>query len=195
MYRLSSVKSSTLRQWGYRTLPMMVEVQRCSLAPHMAELHVLILTILLILTLLMQSCCCCSLSSEHRWVSAWVDFFLAFHKTLKLVLLCLGFKTKPEEIHSTFLLFFPPIFLAIGLVTTEMSTQHSWIGKALEELLPGSKQLRVIYRRVLREWKSNVLHTVEEEVNQKPQPNEQLLLWCLRWPSCSSGAPAEGVSL
>lgn len=133
-----------------------VEVLRCSLAPHMAELLVLILTILLILTLLMQSCWCSSLSPEHRRVSAWVDFFSAFHKMFKLVLLCLGLKTKPEETDSTFLLFFFPLFLAVGLVTTQMSTQHSWIGKALwstsSRIQTVQGYLQMSFKRV-REWR------------------------------------------
>lgn len=108
-----------------------LEVLRCSLAPHMAELCVLIL---LILTLLMQSCCCCLALKEHRWVSGWIGFFLAFHQMLKLVLLCLGLKTKPEEIDSTFLLFFfPPFFFQLDW-WQHISSQHNWIGNLLKHL-------------------------------------------------------------
>lgn len=167
-----------------------LEVLRCSLAPHMAELCVLILLILMVL---MQSCCCCLALKEHRWVSGWISFFLAFHQMLKLVLLCLGLKTKPEEIDSTFLLFFfPPFYLSIGLVITHIITAQldwktSWSTSSRIQTAQG--YLQKSFRGV------TCCFILEEEVNQKPQPNEQPLLWWLRWPSCGSGAPAEGVSL
>lgn len=165
-----------------------LEVLRCSLAPHMAELCVLIL---LILTLLMQSCCCCLALKEHRWVSGWIGFFLAFHQMLKLVLLCLGLKTKPEEIDSTFLLFFSPPFSSNW---TDDSTYHSTTG--LETSWSTSSRIQTAQGYLQKSFRGvTCCFIVEEEVNQKPQPNEQPLLWWLRWPSCGSGAPAEGVSL
>lgn len=62
---------------------------------------------------------------------------------LKLVGLCLGLQIKSEGIDFTFFFFF-----AIELMTTQMSTQHIWIGKALEAPLLGSEQLRVIYKQL-----------------------------------------------
>lgn len=132
-----------------------VEALRCPSTLHMAELCVLNLTILLILMLLMQSCCCWSLSTEHRWVSARVDFFLAFHKMLKLVLLCLGLKTKREEIDSTFLLFIlPPFFLQLDrwkhrYQHSKLDWQSSWSTSSKIPIAQGYSQKS--FKRV-REW-------------------------------------------
>lgn len=62
---------------------------------------------------------------------------------LKLIVLCLGLQIESEGIDFTFLFFF-----AIGLMTTQMSMQRIWIGKALEAPLPGSEQLGVIYKEL-----------------------------------------------
>lgn len=58
------------------------------------------------------------------------------------------------------------LLFAIGLMTALLSTQYIWIGRALEVPLPRSETAQ----GYLQEWQEGAFR-LEEEVNQKPQPN------------------------